>query len=141
MNTNEPIYVAFCITDGIYNIYNRINREGKSINTYASFERWSEMRSMRETGMSYREIGAYFGISRQRVQQILERTPGHYRYSKVLESYPELQKYMYEHGMNLNDFANSAGIDRIRFKQCLNHEKKFSDQDIQKIKSVFDFGV
>lgn len=109
---------------------------------YASpYERRSEIHSMRETGMSYREIGAHYGISRQRVQQILGRTHGRYRYSKVLEFYPELQKYMYEHGMNLDDFANSAGIDRIRFKQCLNHEKKFSGQDIQKIKSVFDFGV
>lgn len=109
---------------------------------YASpYERWSEMRSMRETGMSYREIGMHYGISRQRVQQILERTPGNYRYSSILESYPELQKYMYEHGMNLNDFANSVGINRARFKQCLNHKKKFSDLDIQKIKSVFDFGI
>ena len=96
---------------------------------------------MRESGMSYREIGDRHGVSRQRVQQILKKTQGNYRYSPVLKSYPTLQKYMYEHGMNLNDLADSLGIGRIRFKRCLYPGDKiqFTIPECDKIRSVTGF--
>lgn len=99
------------------------------------------MHTMRETGMSYREIGDRYGISRQRVQQIIKKTPGNYRYSPVLKSYPTLQKYMYEHGMNLNDLADSLGISRLRFKRCLSPGNKiqFTILEQDKIRSTIGF--
>lgn len=98
-------------------------------------ERAVEMFKMKLDGFTYEEIGEKFGLSRQRVHQILSIGETKIKINLDYVIYPGLKKWMEDNTIN------ASALQRImykngntgRAKQKLSGEVKFNIHDIKKI--------
>lgn len=94
--------------------------------------------TMRIDGYSYQEIANKMGVSRQAVQDYLQRSIS-YNLRKVRFCgncvYPNILKYMQDHKMNLSDFANAVEMNYANLSRVLKG-KNTSKTSIDKILKV-----
>lgn len=80
----------------------------------------AEMYEMRLNGCTLNEIAERFGISKQRVQQLIPDS-GNIRFAKAINQciYPNIRKWMYENNSNWSRFAVLSGLSINRIRRAL----------------------
>ena len=95
---------------------------------------------MRNQGMTYAAIGKQFGISRQRVHQILNyfkpTEPAYTRHRKYRIMYPNIERWLIEHDCGVNTLAEKAGIDYFKLRSSVNGERTFKREELKALKKV-----
>lgn len=95
-----------------------------------------EMFKMRMNGVSFEEIGNKYGISKQRVQQLLQTTIHKPRELSRKCVYPNLKKWCLEHDASFRQLALLAGITPTTIYAKLSGEVSFTQKQIDKILGV-----
>lgn len=89
------------------------------------------MRKLREEGMSYEKIGEIYGVSRQRVHQILNTPPkDRFRESTIQKiRYVGLRNWLLERRISLNKFDEMCETSKIYGTLCYGFEPRKSTID------------
>lgn len=105
-------------------------------------DREQEMRKMRNQGVSYREIGEKFGLSKQRIYQIIGESNGYYRYITEEQcAYIGIREWLNHNKVNVTEFCRRVygkyfTATYFRFTQCLRGKYHFKKPMIDKILSL-----
>lgn len=82
------------------------------------------MFKMRLEGATYEEIAKEFGVTKQRIQQIMFRTLGErHRKSNDKIFYPNIRKWLEEKELTIRKFAQSNGLNYGTILRALQHDK------------------
>lgn len=82
------------------------------------------MFKMRLEGATYEEIAKEFGVTKQRIQQIMFRTLGErHRKSNDKIVYPNIRKWLEEKELTIKKFAQSNGLNYGTILGALQHDE------------------
>lgn len=109
--------------------------EGKQLNDM-QIERCVSAYRMHLEGKTYAEIGEIFGVSRQRVEQIIN---GGGRHLKMLDQIrrPYLRDWMQSEHLSVFRFAKKLGLEKNQtFRKALKGDGEFKEGILKKISAV-----
>ena len=97
-----------------------------------------EMFAMRLDGRTLQEIGDKYGLTRERVRQILPNYEVKRKGNKTLRTtgYVNISKHLTEKGITLKNFAEILGVEYSTLRMYLNGKREFSISQIRKIIEV-----
>lgn len=74
-------------------------------------EQKEEVKRLREAGMSYQAVGERFGVSKQRIHQIVTRPSRRRKLPKTDGiKYPKIKQYLEENNVKVTDLATACGV-------------------------------
>lgn len=81
-----------------------------------SLERARQAREMHERGATWDEVGAFFGVSRQRANQMANYEPGTRVHKEVLKKLPfkGLREWMLENNVSIKELQRRTGAYVLR---------------------------
>ncbi len=94
-----------------------------------------EMREMRKKGVSLQNIGDKYGVTRERVRQILADEKDLYRFRKSLKQivYPQIRQMMADENISVKKMACCIGISHEAATKKLRGESQFRQNEIDVI--------
>jgi transcriptional regulator with XRE-family HTH domain len=88
---------------------------------------------MKVDGFTYEEIGNHYGLSKQRIEQLLKSI----LVRKVTESkYPNLSLWIFERYKSYHAFCSSCGFTEVTFRQVMKGQKSPNMTTIKKLIEV-----
>lgn len=110
-------------------------------NQKMSDEKWEKARQMRISGSTLQEIANEFGISKQRVEQVLNGVGPRAINRKLFPKrakciFPRITKYMDEKEMSLNKFAFDSGLDYYKIRSAFSGRTELRMSEINTILRV-----
>lgn len=74
-------------------------------------EQKEEVKRLSDAGVTYQAIGERFGVSKQRIHQIVTRPSRRRKQPKTAGiKYPRIKQYLEEHNVRVTAFATACGV-------------------------------